>query len=350
MLRPIRAALCGVFSGALLAAALSSQAAPPAERELMGVRIWRDYAAVLQRHGEPTRVVPGIALPPEPGVGSINVNMQGARAGGGMSMPGNPRMGNSMSMIGPPGAPMMGSMPMMGAAGGAAGGRSMPMMGGAMAGGSRFSGQRSREEDEDDIGSSTPVAGMSGAPSGGVSRPGGPPGMPGMMGGMGGLTAPSYGGGSNMMSGLMMGPGMMGGMGGATAPMGSSMAMGGMGPNITAQSQAPASVPSEEVKETWVYEKGDHTFQFLFNRDGRVIRIQSFGKKGAGATSRAISLGDPLSKVYSKYGWAGSTTKQGDSLTLDYSQKAHVVFDLVNRRDGKGLRVVGITIAPSEGR
>ncbi len=349
MLRLTRVALGGALSAALVMAALSSQAAPPAERELLGVRIWRDYAAVLKRHGEPTRVVPGIALPPEVGVGSVNVSMQTGQAGR-MSMPGGAMMGPSMGLSGPPGMPMMGGMmsaggagrgmPMMGGPGGLAmgGGRSMPMVGGGrsmpMAGGGRLGGQKS--EDEDDIGSGSPVAGMSGAPRG--ASGGGP-------GGAAGFSAPpSYAGGSAYGSSMMMSPPMMGGMSGP--PLG----MGGTSPSVSAQSQAPVSIPSEDVKETWVYVKGGHTFQFLFNRDGRIIRIQSFGAKRSGATSRSIGLGDPLSKVYAKYGWAGSTVKQGDSVTLDYSQKAHVVFDLANRHDGKGLRVVGITVAPSEGR
>ena len=139
MLRLTRVALGGALSAALVMAALSSQAAPPAERELLGVRIWRDYAAVLKRHGEPTRVVPGIALPPEVGVGSVNVSMQTGQAGR-MSMPGGAMMGPSMGLSGPPGMPMMGGMmsaggagrgmPMMGGPGGLAmgGGRSMPMV------------------------------------------------------------------------------------------------------------------------------------------------------------------------------------------------------------------------------
>ena len=354
MLQPIRTALSGAFAVALVVAATASPAAPPAERELLGVRIWRDYAAVLKRHGEPTRVVPGIAAPPETIGGSINVGMQAGRAGmaGGMGMPGAPMMGG-MSM---PGAPMMGGMSSAGGAMGApgmrggamgmgmGGGRSMPgtSMGMGMPMGGR-GGAGGKDEDEDDIGMGGPLAGAGGAPRGMM---GGPPvgamggGAPrGLMGGMGMSAPPGMGG---MAGGITLPPG---GLAGMTGPM-----MGGAAPQIGAQSQAPVSIPSEDVKETWVYVRGQQTIHFMFNRDGRVIRIQSFGAKGAGATSRAIALGDPLSKVYKAYGWAGATIKQGDSLTLDYSQKAHVVFDLLDRRDGKGPRVVGITVAPTEGR
>lgn len=356
MLRPIRAALGAVLAAGVVSAAAASHAAPPAERELLGVRIWRDYATVLKRHGEPTRVVPGIAAPPESVGGSINVSMQSGRAGmpmmGGMSMPGAPMMGGMGMLSGPPGAPMMGGMASAGGAmgppgmrGGASGlamggGRSMPGtsmgMGMPMMGGR--GGIGGKDEDEDDIGRGGPMPGAGGPPMGRMGS------MPGGM--SGGMTAPQYG--------MSAPPGMGGMAGGITLPpgglMGMSGPMSGAAPQIGAQSQAPVSIPSEEVKETWVYVRGSHTFQFLFNRDGRVIRIQSFGQKGAGATSRSVTLGDPLSKVYKAYGWAGTTIKQGDSLTLDYSQKAHVVFDLLDRRDGKGPRVVGITVAPTEGR
>lgn len=241
--------------------------------------------------------------------------------------------------MGPPGmrGGAMGSGPGMP---GTSMGMGMPMGGRGGIGG--------KDEDEDDIGAGGPMMGA-GAPRGMM---GGPPagatggGPRGLMGGMG-LSAPQYGmtgpqGMGGMAGGIQLPPG---GLAGMTGPM-----MGGAAPQIGAQSQLPVSLPSEDVKETWVYERGQQTVYFMFNRDGRVIRIQTFGLKGAGATSRSVALGDPLSKVYKAYGWAGATIKQGDSLTLDYSQKAHVVFELLDRRDGKGPRVVGITVAPTEGR
>lgn len=353
MVRAIGAALCGALVVALIGAAAAAPATRPAERELLGVRIWRDYAAVLKRHGEPTRVVPGIAMPPETSAGSINVSMQGARSGA-MGMPGGPMMGGAMMggmgmLSGPPGMPMMGGMASAGGAMGAPGARGGTSMGLAMGGGRSMSGAPMgmgrpmggfggrKDEDEDDTGLSGPVAGAGGAPRGAMGGGGGMMSPPQY-----GMTAPP-GMSGGMMGGITLPPGgLMGGMGG---PM-----MGGVGPQVGAQVQAPASIPSEEVKETWVYVRGANTFHFMFNRDGRVIRIQSFGTKGVGATSRSINLGDQISKVYKAYGWAGATIKQGNSVTLDYSQKAHVVFDLLDRGDRKGLRVVGITVAPSEGR
>jgi hypothetical protein len=355
MLRPIRAALSGAFALALVAAAAATMAAQPAERELLGVRIWRDYGAVLKRHGEPTRVVPGMAMPPDNMGGSVSVGMQGGMSGP-MGMAGGPMTGPMMGgmgmMGGPPSAPMMGGIAGPGGIGapGMRGGTSMgmPMMGGRSMPGGAMGGMMGRggpgggkDEDMDDIGRGGPIGGASAPGPGGFA---GPPRMGQGMSAPPGMSAPQYGasGGMSAMGGLMMGPGMMGGMMG-------SPGMGSTG-QVSAQSQTPVSIPSEEVKETWVYVRGAQTFHFMFNRDGRVIRIQSFGTKGTGATSRAISLGDPLAKVYKAYGWAGTTQKMGASLTLDYSQKAHVVFDLLDRNDRKGPRVVGITIAPSEGR
>lgn len=331
MLRRTRAAVVVGLGAAMLTSAFAALAAPAAERELLGVRLWRDFATVLRKHGEPTRVVPGIALPPEISSGSMNVNVQmGAPGGMSMGMSGRPMMGSSMGMIGPPGMPQMGGMS---SAGGMApglamgGGRSMPRAGG------------SKSKDEDDS--------FSGAPSG--AGPGGPMGGPAGLSGPGsGMSAPpGLAMGSGMMGSLSMGPGMLGGM--RSDLSGAPSAMGGIGSSASARSQGQMALPSEDIKETWVYVRGPHTFQFLFNRDGRVVKIQSFGLKGASRTSRSIALGDPLSRVYGKYGWASSTIKQGASLVLDYSQKAHVIFDLLDRGDGKGLRVVGITIAPSEG-
>ena len=373
MVRPYCVAIGVALVATAMTAAPVRSAAQAAERELLGVRLWRDYSTVLKVHGAPTRVVPGMAAPPIVGAGAISVTAQASQRGGFM-MPGAPMAGTSMGLMGPPTAPMMGGMgsfggvsgpPMMG------GGRSMPMVGGGqsmpMAGGMTAPGgagmiNRRREEDEDDIGGGPAMGGMAGSPRmgmGGMSAPMGAMGGPGMGGRSlpmaGGMTAPggvvgsNFGAGLRAMSGLAGDPALMGAM------MGAGMGAGAVGTTGTpgamgAQSQVTATLPSEDVKETWVYEKGGHTSYFMFNRDGRVIRIQSFGLKGPGATSRSIALGDPISKVYARYGWAGTTIRQGDSVTLDYSQKYHVIFDLMDRHDGKGLRVVGITIAPSEGR
>ncbi len=154
------------------------------------------------------------------------------------------------------------------------------------------------------------------------------------MAGMGGV-----GGKMRMMGGGMAGGGPMGmgaamGEGPTGGPMGMGMSAGG------------GQTASSEGEVTWVYQKGQLTYMFLFNKDGRVIQIQEFGRTGGGGTSRGVRLGDTVSKVYRTYGWADSSTKQGNQLTLDYSRKAHVAFQLLD--EGKGSKVVGITVALTE--
>ena len=97
---------------------------------------------------------------------------------------------------------------------------------------------------------------------------------------------------------------------------------------------------------TWVYEKGPLTYMFLFNKDGRVIQIQEYGYNGGGSTMLGLHLGDPVAKIYKLYGWAGFSSKTGQDLTLDYSQKNHVAFQI--HGEGKNSKVVGITIALTE--
>ncbi len=109
---------------------------------------------------------------------------------------------------------------------------------------------------------------------------------------------------------------------------------------------AGAAAAESEGEVTWIYERGPLTFMFLFNKDGRVIQIQEFGYKGGGVTSRGVKLGDPVSSIYRSYGWADSSVTQGRQLTLDYSHKAPVAFQLLS--EGKGAHVVGITVALTE--
>lgn len=255
-------------AGLTLAVAPLASAQTPAERSLLGVRIWRTWRDVLQKHGQPTRIEVG-APAGTPGGGGGGALMRGGGPGGG----------------------------------------ALPGMGGAVYGG------------------------------GGMMGPtGGPGGMMGMMGRGGGMQ--SGGGGASKM-GAMMGMDS-GGPGGAPSGM---MAMGGAMPGGGGFGGAQQSSGSEgEV--TWVYERGPLTYHFLFNKDGRVIQIAQFGYIGGTATSRGVKLGDQASKIYATYGWADSTVNEGNQLMLDYSQKAHVGFQLLD--SGKGMRVVGIIVAEKE--
>jgi hypothetical protein len=178
----------------------------------------------------------------------------------------------------------------------------------------------------------------------------GPGGMSSRMGAMMGLPGRS---GPTGMSGMAMGgppPGVgpmmsgrsMGGMIGGAMSEGGMTTLGGGAAGTTDLS------PAGEGEVSWVYEKGTDTKVFLFNKDGLVIQIQSFGYKGATRTSSGVALGDVTRKVYAVYGWPDSVISSGDTMTLSYGKKANVAFQLVDRHNGQGMRVVGITVALTE--
>ena len=71
-----------------------------------------------------------------------------------------------------------------------------------------------------------------------------------------------------------------------------------------------AASTESEGEVTWYYDRPNgRTDTVLFNKDGRVIQIQSFGYNNGGVTSRGIRLGDPVRKVYSLYGWTSTPTR-----------------------------------------
>lgn len=294
MRRLIGGAACLAATGLLTLAALPSFAQARPERELLGVRIMRPWNEVLRLHGPPTRIE----------VGAVT-GLEGGQAGGRQQGLGGGTAG--LNMTGPGGLPGLPSGPPPGM-----GGYSGMMMGGGM---------------------SAPPGMMGGGPMTGP-----PPGLNyGAFSGMGGggLRGGRFGGDEDG-AGAMPGGGMMGsGVSGSV----------GMGGTSSQGSQGDGEV-------TWVYERGQNTYMFLFNKDGRVIQIQSFGYRPAGMrgdrTARGVMLSDTAEKIYRLYGWPDSVIKEGENLILDYSTKAKVAFQLLDRRDGKGSRVVGITIAETE--
>jgi hypothetical protein len=161
----------------------------------------------------------------------------------------------------------------------------------------------------------------------------------GKMGGGGGLPGMGMGIGGDQGEGMATGPARAGSMG---------MGGGQMGINLSG-GQGGGSGSSDEGEITWVYDKGLLTNFFLFNKDGRLIQVSSFGYSGGGAvTSRGLRLGDSIGKVYAQYGWTPNITKDDTrgTMTLDYSKDHHVAFQLAEKN--KVYHVVGITIGISE--
>lgn len=356
----MRHALIGALTVCSAALALSADAAPKPDKALLGVRILDTYKAVLAKYGQPTRVEAGplasSAIGPTTSVGGSSAPPM---MGGMMGMPGAPMMGALTGPGAAPRGPMVGGMGMiggpprgasgpMGAMGAmsSAGGAAMGMMGspprGAMGGttsggaglpglgGMGMAGGSSRGMTMPGMGGGLTAPRSSGGMSSGMSMPG----MPGMPGGMSMPGMPGMRGGMSM-------PGMPGGMLGA--PMVGGMSSGRAG-GTGGQTYPGASVETGAGEVAWIYEKGTDTQVFLFNNDGRVIQIQSFGYKAGARTINGVGLGDKAAKIYSIYGFPEETIVSGSTRTLDYSKRAHVAFQLADRRDGKGLRVVGITV------
>jgi hypothetical protein len=192
------------------------------------------------------------------------------------------------------------------------------------------------------------MAGAASMPGGGTSKMaammgGGGPGMGGLPG-MGGMGMGSGSGSAGMMARMMRGGGGMdlpgGGPGG---DLGGGMSLSG-GPG-SAGTQSSGS----DGEITWVYNRGSITDFFLFNKDGRVIQIQSFGYKGGNAvTAAGVRLGDQVSKLYQNYGWTSNLTQSGTNMTMDFSKERQAAFQLADLKDGRGYRVVGITVGVAD--
>jgi hypothetical protein len=280
MLMPLRS-IAGLGAvGLLTLAVVPSNAAPRAERELLGIRIWNRFSDVLRLHGQPTRIENGLVSSSADGGQTVGA---GAPGGGGFA--------GAPGMSGRPGMPGMGGMPGMMGSGGPMGGK-MGAMG-------------------------MPGMGGSGGRMGGMTTGMGMPGMPGSGGGMGRMGA--------MGIGAEGGPGMPG--------------MGGAGGGIGIQGDQ-----SDEARQTWIYQHGAITNFFVFNKDGRVVQIESSGLSGTGGvTARGIKLGDPVAKVYRAYGWTGKVSRNGSATLLDYTRESHAAFTVQDEK-GRGPVVVDIAV------
>lgn len=95
---------------------------------------------------------------------------------------------------------------------------------------------------------------------------------------------------------------------------------------------------------TWVYvyPQKELAYIFAFNRDGRVVAILERGRRLGQPTSKGVGLGDPVSSIYKSYGWPDTLEMQGSSLALNYNNKAHAYFSVLNNK------VTGIAVLLQE--
>jgi hypothetical protein len=203
------------------------------------------------------------------------------------------------------------------------------------------------------------VGAVLGGQTGGGGGMMGGPGGGSMPMGMGPGGGPPGGGPYGMGGGRMGGPGLGGGnpyggggggLPGLPSTGGQDLGLGGMpGGQALGGGAAGGGASDSDGEITWVYERpGGRTDIFLFNKDGRLIQVSSFGYSGPAVTGQGLKLGDPLGKVYAKYGWTANIVKDAtkNTMTLDYSKDHHVAFQLADR--GKGFKVVGITVGITE--
>jgi hypothetical protein len=162
----------------------------------------------------------------------------------------------------------------------------------------------------------------------------------GQQGGGGGsplMGGPSGGGGMSGGSGMLAPPPGMGGEGGG-GMLGGPSGGGGM-PN-------PGGTDAQFGSETetlYRYQvKGGYTYQFLANKDGRVIQINAYGLKPNPRvrTKRGITLGDTYKKVVKAYGYPTEHEYSGLVYALRYN-KLNVAFIL----DAKKHTVIAIIVA-----
>jgi hypothetical protein len=269
----------------VLACAPALAAPPPAaEMSLLGIRILQGYNEVLRKYGTPTRVY-RLGDP---------IDFVAALDGEGNPTGGIRGFGDDASAM-TVSAPGFGGRGMMGGAPG------------AMAGSGNMYAQMMRNQGR----------GMAGAFPGGARMGvgGGPP--PGMMGGYGAMM-------------MNRGSGMMG----TANPEGIGPRGGGLPGGNAGGSSLGGDTFADAGGFVWVYfyPKKELVYQFTFNKDGRVEIISQYGRYMGQPTRRGVALGRPVNSVYTAYGWPDTTEQQGNSLALNYAQKYHVQFILLNNK------------------
>jgi len=292
------AAVVAVFaSGALPAAA---QHRSVAENSLVGVRLFDSGLKLLTMFGEPDEI-------------------DNAGGGGGGAAPG-PSAPVGFTTTGG-GAGMMGGRP--GAGGGNMGGHGLDTMAAAAAARAAAEGRGQRDSGMlpgDPFGFTDQIYFVPpGAGGGGGGRRGGGMGDPnaGMRRGPSGNSG--FGGGDG---------------GGNAAPAVSS----GGGPAVSSDSYA-----------RWVYKRDGGKYGFIVDKDNQVIQIEAVALKDTKAvTKKGLTFGATFLQVIKVYGWPDSYEVAGNTITMRYLLKNHVIFRLNRLGLDQPHVVTGILIAAAK--
>ncbi len=140
-----------------------------------------------------------------------------------------------------------------------------------------------------------------------------------------------------LLDGAATGSGGPSGAGGAPSSGGSPSSGGG---SVGGQTDETDATFAESGGYSWAYyyPQRDLFYLFIFNKEGRLLLSLERGRSGGGRTQRGVGLGDSVKSVYSNYGWPDNVEEQGPGIVLNFSQRHHVLFAILN---GK---VVGIAI------
>jgi hypothetical protein len=167
-----------------------------------------------------------------------------------------------------------------------------------------------------------------GMPPAGMPRNGAPVSPGNFLGGGGG------GGGNNPRPG--------GGGGGAPA-----FGFGGGGGGGAATGTSAAT--SSDSYSRWVYRRDGAKYGFIVDRDNKVVQIEAVALKDPKAVTRkGLTFGATFIKVIKTYGWPESYEVAGNTITMRYLVKNHVIFRLNRLGLDKPHVITGILIAAAK--
>jgi hypothetical protein len=168
----------------------------------------------------------------------------------------------------------------------------------------------------------------------------------------GGLTAGGFGTGTGMTPGspfpvagspfpggsqpspfLSAGPSPMPGMpSGMALPSIGGGAFPGMGSPDTGSTDQAGALAMTYLYRSFRGIKG-FTLEIQADEDGRVVQLVGTSLAPCGVyTARGIGFGSSYARVIQAYGWPESQVMNGEFLQMSYQEKAHVAFQLLNKK------------------